>query len=165
MWVDRWSEKELAPGVWLVRYMELHQPFVGEAGAKAICLRLAGWCAMLCQRALLLGQRCACGAWWVMRDAVPTNELCCWPACCLGHSGTTACSPDELLHSWQNCHPCGLQTPSVPLPHACHHAADEHTGAQRSGRWATAVLRQQAGNSYRIAYVHETYVPQESARA
>ncbi len=30
MWVDRWSEKELAPGVWLVRYMELHQPFVGE---------------------------------------------------------------------------------------------------------------------------------------
>lgn len=71
MWIDRWTERELAPGVWLVRYMELHQPFV----------------------------------------------------------------------------------------------AGEHTAAQRSGRWASAVLRQQAGNSYRIAYMHETYVPQESARA
>lgn len=30
MWIDRWTERELAPGVWLVRYMELHQPFVGE---------------------------------------------------------------------------------------------------------------------------------------
>ena len=31
MWADRWSERELAPGVWLARYMELHQPFAGEA--------------------------------------------------------------------------------------------------------------------------------------
>lgn len=29
MWVDRWSERQLAPGVWLARYMELHQPFAG----------------------------------------------------------------------------------------------------------------------------------------
>jgi hypothetical protein len=44
-------------------------------------------------------------------------------------------------------------------------AEGEHTATQRSGRWASAVLRQQVGNSYRIAYIHETYVPQESARA
>lgn len=30
MWLDRFSERELAPGVWVVRYMELHQPFAGE---------------------------------------------------------------------------------------------------------------------------------------
>ncbi|EFN54028.1 hypothetical protein CHLNCDRAFT_53400 [Chlorella variabilis] len=27
MWLDRYSERQLAPGVWLARYMELHQPF------------------------------------------------------------------------------------------------------------------------------------------
>ena len=55
-----------------------------------------------------------------------------------------------------------LMTPALLSP---AHTAGEHTAAQRSGRWASAVLRQQAGNSYRIAYMHETYVPQESARA
>lgn len=31
MWVDRYSERQLAPGLWLVRWMELYQPFAGEA--------------------------------------------------------------------------------------------------------------------------------------
>ncbi len=29
MWLDQYSERQLAPGVWLARYMELHQPFAG----------------------------------------------------------------------------------------------------------------------------------------
>lgn len=65
MWVDRWSERELAPGVWLVRYMELHQPFMGEWmlvvwGERALPRmgllwvdRSHGWsiCFCTCQRA------------------------------------------------------------------------------------------------------------------
>lgn len=35
MWVDRYSERQLAPGLWLARWMELYQPFVGESRPPA----------------------------------------------------------------------------------------------------------------------------------
>lgn len=38
MWLDRYSERQLAPGVWLARYMELHQPFAGARRCTAAML-------------------------------------------------------------------------------------------------------------------------------
>ena len=35
MWMDRYGERQLAPGVWLARFKELHQPYAGW-----YCLRL-----------------------------------------------------------------------------------------------------------------------------
>jgi hypothetical protein len=43
MWLDRYAERQLAPGVWLVRYMELHQPFAGARGGGSP-LRMLGCC-------------------------------------------------------------------------------------------------------------------------
>ncbi|KAL4440460.1 hypothetical protein ABPG75_003461 [Micractinium tetrahymenae] len=71
MWVDRYSERQLAQGVWLARWMELYQPFV----------------------------------------------------------------------------------------------AGKHTAGERTAKWASAVLRQHEGDAYRFAYLHESPVPREQARA
>ncbi|KAI3431372.1 hypothetical protein D9Q98_004427 [Chlorella vulgaris] len=74
MWLDRYSERQLAPGVWLARYLEQHQPF----------------------------------------------------------------------------------------------AAGKHTGEKRVSRWASVILLQQTkpeAGAYRVAYIHESLVPVEQARA
>ena len=58
MWIDRYSERQLAEGLWLARYVELHQVFKagghtpaqrseGKAPAEP---RSARWAAALVQR-------------------------------------------------------------------------------------------------------------------
>lgn len=44
-------------------------------------------------------------------------------------------------------------------------AAGKHTAGERTAKWASAVLRQQDGDAYRFAYLHESPVPREQARA
>ena len=108
MWADRWSERELAPGVWLARYLEQHQPFIGALA-------------------------------WAVGWKAPVAAV---------HGGR---------RGW-------LQSQCLLCPLACT-AAGEHTGAKRSGRWASVVLRQERGGGWRIAHIHETFVPQGTACA
>lgn len=49
-----------------------------------------------------------------------------------------------------------------PAPRA---ADGEHTGGLRSGRVASAVLRQEAGSGVSLMHIHETYLAQAAARA
>jgi hypothetical protein len=39
IWLDRYQERQLAQGLWLARYMELHQPFAGGRSAASCCYR------------------------------------------------------------------------------------------------------------------------------
>lgn len=67
---------------------------------------------------------------------------------------------------WSPCQlPHLIQPIARPLPPPGA-AAGEHTAQQRSGRWSSAVLRQtEGGGAWRIAFIQETYVPQQDARA
>lgn len=167
MWVDGWSERELAPGVWLARYMELHQPFVGTLLGMAEGRQFYRWCAVRCscRRAVFLDCGRRAGRSW--------PGLCSWAAVGV-LSSCTLCLPQA--HNPHPYPPPLLPTHSrppppkqIPPPHTG--AAGEHTGQLRSGRVATAVLRQAGGavevegsSSWRIAFIQETYVPQEAAR-
>jgi hypothetical protein len=38
MWMDRYGERQLAPGVWLARFKELHQPYAGRCCPAVVVL-------------------------------------------------------------------------------------------------------------------------------
>ncbi len=54
---------------------------------------------------------------------------------------------------------------AVLSPLYCPSAAGKHTADQRTAKWASAVLRQHEGDKFRFAYLHESPVPREQARA
>lgn len=127
MWLDRYSERQLAPGVWLARYLEQHQPFAGV------------WCLLCfaCKRMRVL--LCMCAALGCQCDS------CCLPSLLRFSSPASWCLPACL--------------PAV---------AGKHTGEKRVSRWASVILLQQTkpeAGAYRVAYIHESLVPVEQARA